>query len=114
MAVCKILSSLFICGGAFLLCLSVWIGITNTIFGWESTKMSLQFLAMLSFTLFVSAKAKSTVSSLATALVFCVLPVLMTSIFPEKVGLWMQCLLPAGGISMGNSFLYALVFFAVI
>lgn len=66
------------------------------------------------FTLFVSAKAKSTVSSLATALVFCVLPVLMTSIFPEKVGLWMQCLLPAGGISMGNSFLYALVFFAVI
>lgn len=138
MAVCKILSSLLICGGTFLLCLSVWIGVTNTIFGWESTKTSLQFmfsisnlpnfnigetqwictaaafvmfLAMLSFTLFVSAKAKSTVSSLAASLGFCILPVLITSIFPEELGLWMQCLLPAGGIGMGNSFLYALIDF---
>ena len=138
MAVCKIWSALLICGGAFLLCLTVWIGITNTLFGWKSTKTSLQFLfsvsslpdlnvgetqwvcfavglvmflAMISFALYVSTKMRSTVSSLAVALVFCFLPVLATAVFPGALGLWLQCILPGGGIGMGNSFLYALIDF---
>ena len=48
MAVCKILSALLICGGAFLLCSIVWIVITNALFGWESTKTSIQFIFSIS------------------------------------------------------------------
>ncbi|MEE1442182.1 MAG: ABC transporter permease subunit [Blautia sp.] len=138
MAVCKILSALLICGGAFLLCSIVWIVITNALFGWESTKTSIQFIfsisslpdltvgetqwvnlaasffmffAILSFTLYVSTKMRSTVSSLAVALLFCILPMLAGDIFPGKLGLWIQSILPGGGIGMGNSFLYALIDF---
>lgn len=138
MAVCKILSALLICGGAFLLCSVVWILITNALFGWESTKTSLQFifsisclpdltvgetqwvnlaasfllfLAILSFVLYISTKMRSTVSALAVALLFCILPMLATNVFPGELGLWLQSILPGGGIGMGNSFLYALIDF---
>ena len=94
----------------------VWIAVTNTLFGWESTKTSLQvifsisslpnldvgqtqwlnlaagfvmFLAMISFALYLSTKMKSMVSSLAAALVFCFLPVFATSVFPGQLGLWL-------------------------
>ena len=69
------------------------------------------FLAMISFALYLSTKMKSMVSSLAAALVFCFLPVFATSVFPGQLGLWLQCLLPGGGIGMGNSFLYMLIDF---
>lgn len=138
MAACKIGSAVLICGSTFLICSMVWIAVTNTLFGWESTKTSLQvifsisslpnldigqtqwlnlaagflmFLAMISFALYLSTKMKSMVSSLAAALVFCFLPVFATSVFPGQLGLWLQCLLPGGGIGMGNSFLYMLIDF---
>lgn len=138
MAVCKILSALLICGGAFLFCSVVWIIVTNALFGWESTKSSIQFifsvsslpdltvgetqwvnlaasflmfLAILSFSLYISTKIQSTVFSLAIALLFCILPMLTTSIFSGELGLWIQSMLPGGGIGMGNSFLYALIDF---
>lgn len=138
MAVCKILSALLICGGAFLLCSVVWILITNALFGWESTKTSIQFifsvsslpnltigeaqwvnlaasfvmfLAIVSFALYLSTKMRSTVSALAVALLFCILPMLATNVFPGELGLWLQSILPGGGIGMGNSFLYALIDF---
>lgn len=138
LAACKIGSAIVICGSTFLICSMVWIVITNALFGWESTKTSLQlvfsisslpnlnisqtqwlnlsvgflmFLAMISFALYLSTKMKSMVSSLAAALVFCFLPVFATSVFPGQLGLWLQCLLPGGGIGMGNSFLYMLIDF---
>lgn len=138
MAACKISSAILICGGAFLICMTAWILITNMLFGWESTKTSIQFiftvsslpdlnigelqwlnlgagflmlLAMISLALYLSTKMKSIVSSLAVALLFCFLPVLVPSILPETLGLWAQCLLPGGGIGMGNSFLYTLINF---
>lgn len=138
LAAAKIISALLICGGTFLICQVIWIVITNSLFGWESTKTSLQFLysisslpnlnigevqllntgagflmflAMVSCALYLSTKMGSTVSSLALALFFCFLPMLVISAAPQKLGLWLQCLLPGGGIGLQNSFLFSLIDF---
>ena len=136
LAVTKIISALLILGAAFLLYMSVWIVLTNSLFGWESTKTSLQmmfsisslpdvnigelellnagvsfllFLAIVSFALFVSTKMGKNVSALAVSLIFCFLPVICYMAVPGMTGTWLQCLLPAGGIGLGNSFLYAFI-----
>ena len=79
-----------------------WVNLASSFF---------MFFAILSFTLYVSTKMRSTVSSLAVTLMFCILPMLAGNIFPGKLGLWIQSILPGGGIGMGNSFLYALIDF---
>lgn len=132
----KVFSALTICGTSFLLCGIIWILTINTLFGWESTKSSMQiifsvssllnlnigqlewgvlaasFLCMLaavSFTLFLSSRLKSTVSSMGLALLFCVLPLIVYMSVPGMLGEYLRCILPGGGIGMQNSFLYALI-----
>lgn len=57
----------------------------------------LMFLAILSFVLYIPTKMRSTVSALAVALVFCILPMLATNVFQGELGLWLQSILPEGG-----------------
>lgn len=131
----KVFSALAICGGSFLLCGTIWILTTNGLFGWEGTKSSMQMifsvsnllnlnigqlewgmmfggflclLSILSFTLFLSSRMKSTVSSVGTALLFCVLPLLVYFAVPGMPGKWIRCILPGSGIGLQNSLLYAL------
>lgn len=136
LGIIKVFSSLLICGISFLVCGTVWILTTNSLFGWESTKSSMQmifsvssllnlnmgqlewgillasFLCLLStvsFTLFLSSKMKGTVSSMGVALLFCVLPLIVYIGVPGRLGEWLRCLLPSGGIGMQNSVLYAVI-----
>lgn len=135
LAVTKILSALCITGITFLLCGIIWIFVTNTLFGWESTKTSMQmifsasslpalnmgelewvnllgsfllFLSLMSLILFLSARIKNAAIALAAAMFFCILPVIIYIGAPEVLSNWLQCLLPGGAIGLNNSLLYAM------
>lgn len=135
LAVVKIFAALVITGVTFLLCGILWILTTNTLFGWESTKTSMQmifsvsslpaltvgelewanllgsfllFLSLMSLILFLSARIKNDSVALATAMFFCILPILTYIGAPAALGNWLQCLLPGGALGLNNSLLYAM------
>ena len=131
----KVLAAFLITGSSYLICGIVWILVTNTLFGWEGTKTSMQlifsvtslvpftigqlqwvnllgafilFLATISFTLFLSARARDNVSALALGLTSALLPVIVYVSVPGALGDWLSCILPSGGIGLGNSILYSM------
>ena len=135
LAVIKILAALLITGVTFLLCGVVWILMTNTLFGWESTKTSMQmifsvsslpaltvgelewvnllgsfllFLSLMSLILFLSSRIRNAAVALAAAMFFCILPILSYVGAPKIIGNWLQCLLPGGSIGLNNSLMYAM------
>lgn len=134
----KILSVVLICGLAFALCGGLYILLSNSLFGWECTKTSVQMLysivnlpnlnlgqlqwtvlggsllsllAMVSFTLFLSSKLPSVVSAVTVSLVFSILPVVLYLALPGDIGNWIYPILPAGGVCMQASYLFALIDF---
>ena len=138
-AVTKLLSALLICGTAFSLCAVVFLLVSNSLYGWECTKTSMQMLysivnlpnlnlgqlqwvcaggyllcllATVSFTLFLSSRLRNVVASLAVALVCCILPVILYAALPSEIGQWIYTILPTGGVALQTSFLYSLVDFA--
>lgn len=138
-AVTKIVSALLICGTAFSLCAALYLLVSNSLYGWECTKTSIQMLysivnlpnlnlgqlqwvcagayclcllATVSFTLFLSSKFRNVVASLSVALVCCILPVILYVALPSEIGQWIYTVLPAGGVALQTSFLYSLVDFA--
>lgn len=110
----------------------------NSLFGWECARTSVQMLysivtladlnvgelqllfaaagllsvlASVSFTLFLSSRCGSTVSSLAAALVFCVAPTVIAMTVPGPLSVWLCSILPASGTSIQASVLYAVTGF---
>ena len=135
LAVFKILAALVITGVTFLLCGVLWILTTNTLFGWESTKTSMQmlfsvsslpaltigelewtnllgsfllFFSLMSLILFLSARIRNAAVALAAAMFFCILPIITYIGAPETLANWLQCLLPGGALGLNNSLLYAM------
>ena len=140
-AATKILSAFLICGIAFFLCTVIYIIVSNCLFGWESTKTSIQMLysivnlpnmninqlqcftavscllsilATVSFTLFISSKCKNVVASLSTALVFCMLPFVIYMALPSEIAAWIYGVLPSSGAALQTSILYAAVDFTFL
>lgn len=138
-AVTKLLSALLICCTAFSLCAAAFLLVSNSLYGWECTKTSIQMLysivnlpnmnlgqlqlgcaggyllcllTTVSFTLFLSSKLRNVVASLSVALVCCILPVILYVALPSEIGQWIYTVLPAGGVALQTSFLYTLVDFA--
>ena len=134
----KALAALFISAAAFVLCAVVHILAADSLFGWECTKTSIQMLysivtltgmnigelqglfalagllsvlASVSFTLFLSSRCKSTAASLASALVFCIAPMVLSMTVPGALSTWLCSLLPASGTSIQASILYAITDF---
>lgn len=137
-AIIKVASACLIVGILYLLCGITWIVVTNSLFGWEGTKTSMQlifsattllpynvgqlqwanllgglllFLSAICFTLLLSSFAKNNVSALAMALLFVMMPFLVYTVLPGQLGDWLQALLPGAGIGLGNSLLYAMTDF---
>lgn len=133
-AVTKIASAILICGTTFALCAGLYIIVSNCLFGWESTKTSMQMLfsitslpnmdvsqlqcftavsgllsllAATSFTLFLSSKCKNVLGALSISLVFCILPLVIYMALPSEIGTWIYSILPASGIGLQTSILYA-------
>lgn len=137
-AVTKIVSALLICGLAFSLCTVVYVTVSNSLYGWETTKTSMQMLysivnlpnmnirqlqsatavlgvlsllATVSFSLFLSARCKNIVISVSTALAFCVLPLVVYMAFPADIAPWIYGILPSSGAGLQTSGLYAMINF---
>lgn len=133
-AVTKILSAFLISGTAYCLCAAIYILVSNSLWGWECTKTSMQMmysiinlpdmdigqlqifvaasgllclLAVTSFTLFLSSRFKNIAACLSTALLFCILPILIYMALPENVAIWIYSVLPAGAVSLQTCILYA-------
>lgn len=68
-------------------------------------------MASVSFTLFLSSKCKSTVASIASALVFCIAPLVISMTVPGTLSAWLCSILPASGTSIQTSVLYAVTDF---
>ncbi len=138
LGVSKLLAALFISAAAFVICAVVHILVVNSLFGWECTKTSIQMLysivtltdmnigelqrlfavagllsvlASVSFTLFLSSRCKNTVASLASGLVFCIAPVVLSMTVPGALSTWLCSILPASGTSIQASILYAITDF---
>lgn len=132
--VIKILSAFFIVGAAYTLCTGIFILVSNSLWGWECTRTSMQMLystislpdmnigqlqgfcavsgllslfAVISFTVFLSSKLKNMVVCLSTALLFCILPIILYMILPQDIGIWFYSILPASGTGLQTSILYA-------
>lgn len=138
LAAAKTASAFLITSAAFILCLTVWILTTNSLFGWEGSKTSMQlifsvtalpaytigklqwvnmwgsllfFLAGISFTLLLSSKIKNSMMALAAGLLAAFLPTISYVSIPAEYAGWVQALLPGGGIGLSNCFLYSLTDF---
>lgn len=119
----------------YAVCMTVFLLIMNTAFGWESLETSVQMvvgisvpislnlgqlevlltaagfvtlLATASFTLYLSGKMESVFASSVTALVFLLLPALIDMLLSGAVKDWLRCILPSGGVGLSNSFVYTL------
>ena len=137
-AITKIISALLICGITFSLCAFIYIMVSNSLFGWECTKTSMQMIysvvnlpnmnigqlqcfialagllcimATTSFTLFLSSQFKNVAGSLSMALLFCILPIIVYMALPAEIGNWIYSILPAGGVGLQTSILYAAIDF---
>lgn len=134
----KLFAALLISTATFVICAAVHILAADSLFGWECTRTSVQMmysivtmadmdigglqflfavagllsvLASVSFTLFLSARCRTTVSSLASSLVFCIAPVVISMTAPGALGTWLCSILPASGTSIQASVLYAITDF---
>lgn len=138
LAAVKILSALLICIAAFSLCTAIYIVVSDSLFGWECTKTSMQMIysvvnlpdmnigqlqcfialsgllcitAAVSFTLFLSSKLKNMVASLSVALLFCILPIIVYIALPTAIGNWIYPVIPTSGVGLQTSILYAVIDF---
>ncbi|MDE7178285.1 MAG: ABC transporter permease subunit [Lachnospiraceae bacterium] len=130
----KILSAFIICGTAYCLSAAVFLLISNSLWGWECTKTSMQILfsiislgdmnvgqlqlfiaaagllsllAVISLTAFFSSRFKTMTPCLATALLFCILPIIIYITLPKEIGIWLYSILPASATSLQTAILYA-------
>ena len=137
-AITKIISSLLICGIIYSFCTAIYILVSNSLFGWECTKTSMQMmysivnlpnmnlgqlqnfialagllciLATTCLTLFLSSRLKNVVASVSIAFLFCILPIIVYMALPAEIGNWIYSVLPAGGIGLQTSILYAIIDF---
>lgn len=133
-AVVKVLSAFLICGTAYCLCAAIYILVSNSLWGWECTKTSMQMLysiinlpnmdigqlqvfvavsgllsllSVTGLTVFLSSRFKNIAACLSTALLFCILPVIVYMSLPEEIGIWIYSILPASAVSLQTSILYA-------
>lgn len=138
LGVVKVASALTVCLSAFALWTAVYIAVSRALFGTACLSTSLQMLysvsslpamtvgefqlclaalggltllATISLTLLFSAKLRSGAASMAFSMLFCILPVIVCIIAPDGVRGWLLCLLPATGVSLQASYLYAMTGF---
>lgn len=130
----KLLSACIICETAYCLSAAVYLLVSNSLWGWECTKSSMQILysivslpnmnigqmqvfvavsgllgllATTSLTLFLSSRFKNIAACLSAALLFCILPIVVYMALPEELAIWIYSVLPASAVSLQTSILYA-------
>lgn len=134
----KLAASILVCSVLYLVCMALYLMISNSLFGWECTKTSVQMVysivslpnlnmgelqiavmfggllsvwATMGIALYFSSISRNTVVSLSLGFVLCIVPLLIYIIIPDRVGLWMNCILPSSGVCLQASFLFQLIDF---
>ena len=127
-----------ISGILYTVCMTIYLLLSNSFFGWECTRTSMQVeysvtslanwnmgelqlavmfaglltvIATVCFTAFLSSRCRNVITSLSIGLVMCFAPIFIYMSIPDsfKPGLWMRCMLPSGGLGMMSSFLYSII-----
>ena len=135
LATVKILAALCISLMTFAICMTIFMIISNTIFGWESRKTSLQILfsavcllgidlgqmqnlvmfaglvallSSVSFVLFLSSACKNTTIATGLTIAFCLAPSVFYMMVGGDFASYLRVFIPSGGLGLSNAFLYAL------
>lgn len=130
----KIAAAFLVCGTAYTLSAAVYLLVSNSLWGWECTKTSMQMLysiinlgdmnvgalqlfiavagllsvlAVTSLTAFLSSKIENMTVCLSASLLFCILPVIIYMALPEEIGIWIYSILPAAAFGLQTCILYA-------
>ena len=138
LAAAKILSALCVSVTLFAVCMTVFLLISNSIFGWDSCRTSLQMLfsaacllpanvgrlqglvtlagliallSCVSLTLFVSAACRNTTAATGLTITLCLFPSVFYMMTGSDLAAWLRVLLPSGALGGTNSFFYALTFY---
>lgn len=136
LAVAKIVTAVLIYFVTFLVGMGVFLAITDLTFGIEGLEASMQtvwgvfeifaftagqtqaavvagqflsILAMVSFTLFLSAQCKNVQDSLKIAMLVGLLPIIIRVVSSSNMARLIQCILPSGGLGLSDSFLFELL-----
>lgn len=138
LAFVKILSALLISFVTFALCMTIFTIISNSLFGWESRRTSMQILfsavtllglnmgqlqnlvmfagliallACVSFILFVSSACKNTTISTGLTIAFCLFPSVFYVVAGSNISAYLRVLLPSGALGGSNAFFYTLTYY---
>ncbi|MCM1040180.1 MAG: hypothetical protein NC434_12740 [Ruminococcus sp.] len=132
----RIVTTLAVTGGLFLICMTLYLLISNSFFGWESTRTSMQMIfsvtaladwnlgelecviaaagllsvmATICFVLLLSSKCRSVLVSSSIGLLMCMAPTLVYMVVPagSSMSIWMRCFLPSNGVGLPTGYFYA-------
>lgn len=130
----KIAAAFLVCGTAYTFSAAVYLLVSNSLWGWECTKTSMQLLysvinlgamnvgalqifiavagllsvlTVTSLTVFLSSKIENMTVCLSVSLLFCILPVIIYIALPEEIGIWIYSILPAAAFGLQANILYA-------
>ncbi len=132
-ALTKISAAMIICGTTMTLCAAIYILVSDSLFGWESTRTSMQILysitnlldmnvlelqlftaasgllallATVSLLLFLSSKCRRTIVAVTASLVVCIAPMILYMALPSGIREWCYFLIPSSGTGLQTSILY--------
>lgn len=135
LALVKIAAAFCISIGTFGICMAIFLFLSNSLFGWECTRTSLQILfsavtladlnvgqmqlvvmlagfftllATVSMVLLLSAACRTTTFSVGAAIALCLLPSFLYIMVGGALVSWLRILIPTGGVGGPNAFLYSL------
>lgn len=138
LAFVKILSLLTISITAFALCMTIFMVISNQLFGWECRQTSMQILfsastllglklgqlqnlvmlagfiallACVSFVLFISSACKNTTIATGLTIAFVLFPSVFYMMIGNDLSAYLRVLLPSGALGGSNSFSYAATYY---
>ena len=138
LAFIKILCIMTISLITFVLCMTVFTVISNSLFGWECRRTSLQILfsavsllnidlgglqnlvmcagfisllSSVSFVLFLSSACKNTTVSTGLTIAFCMVPSVLYMMAGGDFTAYLRVLMPSGSLGGTNSFFYAVTYY---
>jgi len=141
LGVTKAAAALCVCAGTYALCAAAYMLLSNTLFGWECVRTSVQMMysvvslgnltmgqlqlvtalgclaalcATVGLVLLISARSKGTVTSVSVTLLVCLLPLILSLVDLGEWSSWLSCLLPSSCVSLQAGLLYELAGFSFL
>lgn len=138
LAVAKIVSALCISALTYAICMALYILISDSLFGWETTKTSIQMmysittlaavnigqfqvttalfallplLATISLILFISANIRNNAIAMAISLLVCIAPNILSGVFTSNIGSWILYAFPSSAFGIQTNLMYSTIEF---